>query len=202
MRRRLRMAFASLTALSALPAFPAVAGSHHPGVVNFPMDGVKELASPTGVTVYYVDPGPNADGDDERPILLRYPTGRTEQIDTFGRSADVSWSPHGDQLVITNHIGSNTSDCIAVTPTTSGARKQSLTSLIARGHLRKVSKDMLEGDHIYVSCGRWISPTRVQVEVKGYGCNSAPCTPRSFGHFLLYDFQSGRLTRSARSSAF
>jgi hypothetical protein len=196
----LRTALAPLIAVSALVTLPAKAGPHQSGAVNFPSDGVKELASPTGVTVYYRDPGPNADGVDERPILLRYPKGRTEQIDTFNRNADVSWSPHGDQLVITNHISSNVSDCTAITPANFGAHKQSMTSLISISRLGKVSKDMREGDHIYVSCGRWISPTRVEVKVAGYGCNSAPCTPRSFEHFFLYDFQSGRLTSNRSTS--
>ncbi len=161
--------------------------------VNFPSDGVKEVASPSGVTVYYVDPGRNADRVDDRPILLRYPTGQAEQIDSFGRHADVSWSPSGDDLTITNWIGSNVADCTAVTPSPAGAHKRSLTELIADAHVRKVSRDLREGDHVYVSCNRWLSPSRVRVEVRGYGCNRAPCTPRSFDHFLIYDFRTGRI---------
>lgn len=83
---------------------------------TFPSDRPAEVRSRSGVTVYCTDPGPNADGIDERPIMLRYPNGRTERIDTFERHADVSWSPRGNYLALTNWAGSNVADCLAVSP--------------------------------------------------------------------------------------
>jgi hypothetical protein len=187
----------STVAAAALPAEP---GARHKAEVNFPGDGIKEVRSKTGVTVYYTDPGENEDGIDERPILLQYPSGHSEQIDTFTRNADVSWSPRGAYLAVTNWIGSNVADCSIVTPSPSGARKQSLTSLIG-DKLPAVSRDIRAGDHVYVSCGRWTSPARVEVEVNGYGCNKAPCTPRSFDHFLIYDLRAGHFTPSSRRAS-
>lgn len=201
MDRELRLGLTCLVAFSVLSALPVKAAVERSGAVNFPSDGVKEVASWTGIAVYYVDPGLNVDGVDERPIMLRYPTGRTEQVDTFTRNADVSWSPHGDWLAITNWIGSNTADCTAVTPSPSGAHKQSLASLVANDNLPSVSEDMREGDHVYLSCGRWLSPSRVEVKVQGYGCSPIPCTPRSFDHLLIYDFRTGQLSRSKRRAA-
>jgi hypothetical protein len=201
MSRRRRATFTALLASSAFAALPVVAGASHSSVAHFPGDGATEVRSQTGVTVYYVDPGADADGNDDRPIMLRYPNGRTEQIDTFGRHADVSWSPLGDRLVITNWIGSNVADCTVIRPSNSGARKQSFTSLITREHIRSVSRDILDVDHVYVSCGRWVAPGRVQVEVSGHGCNQASCTSRSFDHFLIYDFRSGRFSVTGRRTA-
>jgi hypothetical protein len=162
--------------------------------VTFP-SRLSKVRSPTGVTVYYVDPGPDSDGIDERPIMLRYPSGRTEQIDSFTRSADVSWSPAGSYLAVTNYIGSNLSDCLAVTPSNGGSHKESLTAAIKRTAPRAIVRDLRRGDHVYVACKRWRSPSVVEVEMDGYGCSPAPCTPRSFEHHLAYDFTSGRLSR-------
>jgi hypothetical protein len=208
MSRGLLVAFSFLLVFFALPALSAETADGHSGAVNFPGDGVNKVVSPSGMTVYYVDPGDNADGIDERPIRLRYPNGRIEQIDTFTRNADVSWSPRGDYLVITNWIGSNVADCSVITPLPSGARKQSLTSIIAGDHLQAASRDIREGDHVYVSCGDWISPSRVEVRVNGYGfpahCTfrpTAPCTPEPFDDILLYDGRSGRLSISPPAGA-
>ncbi len=188
--------------LAGPPVAAATAGTgQRTASVNFPGDSVTEVRSPSGVTVYYVDPGADADGIDERPIMLRYSTGRTEKIDTFTRNADVSWSPHGDYLVVTDWIGSNVADCLAVTPSPSGARKRSMTSVVVSRGFRNISRDIRGGLHVYVSCGRWVSPSRVQVEVEGNeNCDpgSSGCPPREFDHFLIYDFRSGRLDLSKR----
>ena len=194
MRTKLNAILAILLGVSAVVGTIGEAKEVRSGAVNFPSDGITDVASKSGVKVYYVDPGPNADGEDERSIRLRYPTGETEQIDTFTRNADVSWSPRGDWLVETNWIGSNVADCIAVRPSTSGSRKKSLTALIGEKGHAAVSRDIREGDHVYVSCGRWLSPNRVEVEARGNGCHPAPCTPRSFDHHLIYDVRLNRLS--------
>ena len=190
--------FAVSTAPTALQAEP---GPRHRAEVNFPGDGIKEVRSRAGVVVYYTDPGENDAGIDERPIFLRYPTGQIEKIDTFIRNADVSWSPRGDYLAITNWIGSNVADCSIVKPSPSGALQQSLTSLIG-DRLPAVSQDIRTGDHIYVRCTGWTSPTRVEVEVKGYDrCDPSPCTVRAFEHVLIYDLGAQRIWSTRRRTA-
>jgi len=184
--------------VAAIFATPALAARIHPKVVNFPGDGVREVVSPTGVAIYFIDQTPDGDGNSDRPILLRYPGGRTEQIDSFGRNADVSWSPHGDWLVVTNNLGSDVADCRAITPGAPKAHTQSLTSLIEGGRFPRISAEVRNADHAYVRCGRWLSPDGVEVRVEGNVCNPIPCRMRWFDYRLTYDFRSGRLSSGHR----
>ena len=157
MHRGYRIVLVCLAASSAPAGMRTEAAAPTPGAVNFPGDGAKELPSGTGFSVFYTDPRWNAEGIDERPIRLRYPDGHTEQIDTFIRNADVSWSPDGHRFVITNWIGSNVADCSAITPSSSSMRERSLTSLIVRTGPADVSRDIQQGDPVYVSCSRWLA---------------------------------------------
>jgi hypothetical protein len=191
-----RVLLASLMAQAALPQVSEAATSQK-GEVTFPSDHRMALASKTGVRVYYTDPGPNADGIDERPIFLRYPKGYTEQIDTFSRSARVSWSPQGQWLALTNYTGSNVADCLAVTPRLSGARKQSMADAITRSRFHRIARDLQDGEHVYVTCGVWISPSQVEVHVRGDVCQIAGCTARTFSHTLVYDFKRKRIVAAA-----
>ena len=165
--------------------------------MNFPGDRATEATSSRGFTVFYVDPNPTA-ADHVFELKLRYPGGRVDQIDEFGRNVDVSWSPDGRRLFVTDWAGSNVADCLAVTPSPSGTRKRSLTGVIVRARMPRVEREIRQASHGYVSCNRWLSPTRVEVEVHGDICEHLNCTSRFFDDFLVYDLRTGRLQSKRR----
>jgi hypothetical protein len=157
--------------------------------VTFPGQ-IKEVLAPNSkMRVFYVDPGENEDGIHLYSLRLEYPSGRVDTLDTFMRSAEVSWSLSGHDLFVNDFVGSNVAECMVVTPSSKGTKSQSITRILSRAHVREVSEH-LKGDHVYVTCSNWNSPTEIHVEMRG------DKFPDRFEHHFTYDLMSGTLAVS------
>jgi hypothetical protein len=150
---------------------------------------VTSLKSPTDdARLYYVDPGVGPDGDHEFLLKLKDARGRVFLLDTFGRSADVEWSPAGDRLYVTDHVGSNVADCLSIELTTRGVNGVSLLRLISKSPKRPPDSE-LQG-HFYVTCGRWLSKTQIAVAIHGH---TDEARSHDFNYDLTFDTAAHRL---------
>lgn len=151
----------------------------------------KTLSAPgSRAQLFYVDPGENKDGLHLYSLRLRYSSGRVDWLDVFERSVDVAWSPSGAHLFVNDYVGSNVSDCLAVSPSERGTRGVSLTGVLRRAGRPEVTR-ALKGDHVYVTCAGWEAATKVRVEMRG------DVFPETFAYAFVYDLKSGTLTSVA-----
>jgi len=136
--------------------------------------------------VFYVDPGENQDGIHEYSLRLRYPGGHVDTLDTFTRSAEVSWSPSGERLFVNDFVGSNVAECLIITASREGTKIQSATRILSRAHIPEISEH-LKGDHVYITCSNWLSSTQLHIEMQG------DKFPEGFEYHFTYDLRSGKL---------
>lgn len=144
--------------------------------------------------MFYVDPGENADSLHLYSLRLAYPNGRVDILDTFWRSAEVSWSPSGEELFVNDFVGSNVAECLIITPSGKGTKIRSVTRILSRAHIPEVSEH-LKGDHVYITCSNWVSPTQIHVEMHG---DKFP--EGFFEHHFTYDLRSRKLAITSPKS--
>jgi hypothetical protein len=183
-----RAATYGLAAVSA--AIPATAMAE---TVTFP-GSATSVQSPVGrAKVVFLDPGENADGLHLFKLKLDDGRGHVVLLRTFTRSADVSWSPSGDRLFITDYVGSNVADCLAIKVASQGAKGVRLLGLIARNSRRPPSSE-LRG-HFYVHCDGWLSNTKILVSIDGH-TDETPS--HGFSYALTFDTVTHRIAWTKR----
>jgi hypothetical protein len=155
--------------------------------VTFP-GPVAEAASPDGgLRVVFSDPGANSEGIHEYILQLEYPGGRTDQIDAFTRTADVSWSPSGKALYVTDHVTENAADCYVIKPGTDGTAKISLTEFVTQGRFPGPAWALQHSGQAAVTCDGWPAPDTVHFVLEGSGGDS----PKGFHYGFTYDVTRG-----------
>lgn len=95
---------------------------------------------------------PDQDSNSHELQLKNISSGAVTSILSYGRHVDVMWSPEGSRLAVTNHSGSDVSDCLIFDPKSSQSPIE-LTLLLEQqiADFQALMKD----SHLYVECGRW-----------------------------------------------
>lgn len=156
--------------------------------VTFP-GAATEAPSPNGnLKVVFSDPGANSEGIHEYTLQLAYPDGRTDQIDAFTRTADVSWSPSGQALYITDHVTANAADCYIIRPGANGTDKISLSEFITQGRFPGPAWALQHSGHATVTCDGWPETDKVHFVLEGIGGDS----PNGFRYAFTYDVTTGK----------
>lgn len=163
---------------------------------QFPGPDMEIAAPNTGVKVTFSDPGANEYGDHNYALKLVYPDGRSEDIAVFTRTVEVSWSPTGEALAVTNRITNDTSDCYVFTPGPGTAAKISLTEIITQPRYPGPAWALKHSARGSVECDDWLTPDKLRFELNGVGDDN----PRGFHYEFVYDLKTG-LAKSAAAAA-
>lgn len=155
--------------------------------VTFPGPVAEARAPNSEMRVTYVDTGDTAEGVHEYSLRLQYPGGRTDEIDVFTRSVEVSWSPSGEALAVTDLVSSNVSDCYVFTPGPDATRKVSLTNVVTQGRFPGPAWALQHSSRGSVACDGWTEPDKVHFVLEGTGDDN----PHGFRYAFTYDSKTG-----------
>ena len=183
-----------------LPLILLMAAASAAPVVSFPGKITRAKSPNSDVAVTYFDPGKNADGIHEYSLRLVNPNGRFRVIDVFLRSVDISWAPTGNRFFVTDHVGSNVSECDVFEPRREGLRKTSLIDVLM-GRTARMKQLLGAVDHTYVECKSWLAPSKVRVVAEGHGAMSVTSKIwTEFYYVFEYDVSSGDLRQISGSA--
>jgi hypothetical protein len=155
--------------------------------VTFP-GPVAETKSPASdLKVTYVDPGENEFQAHDYSLRLVRPDGRSDEVLVFTRSVDVSWSPSGSAISVTDHVTDKAVDCYVFTPGAEAAAKVSMTDVVTQGRFPAPAWALQHSSHGVVVCDGWAGPDQLRFYLDGAGDD----TPRGFHYGFIYDVKTG-----------
>jgi hypothetical protein len=131
------------------------------GPVSFP-ENQRVLISPNKEYSIY-----NTDSDREL-IHSLYMENRTsgirERVLDYGRHVDVMWAENSDAFFVNDYSGSSEASCLVFS--TDGLKRLDIKDLLAV----LGEKDILQSDHLYVTCKKWVK-AEIVIAVSGRGGN-------------------------------
>lgn len=173
----------ALTCMAATLCFasmaPLVAGES--AVVSFP-GAMKSASSPDGR--YLLQWEGATEVSPHRLTILDQKSGTKALFFEFGRAVDIGWSPDGKSVFVTDHTGSNLSQCFIFTDP---LKRQQLDLWAEAASKTWDLNLMLINDHAYLECVDWLSDTKVLMHVSGHGDKN----PDGFSKWFTYEIGKG-----------
>ena len=165
------------------------AGRAESFTATFPGLGA-EVASPDG-TMRVVNLDPEASGE-RHSLLLKEGTSRREKvIHEYGRHVSVAWSPSSRYLAITDYAESTDATCFLY-DVQRGAKvdlgREAERSSKAIAHL-------MDNEHAYFACTRWLSPSGILIKIKAWGRNASSGKDQVFEYTIGNGFKRARADR-------
>jgi hypothetical protein len=171
-----------------LPVLPFLLLAHAPAVppvINLSGEG-REARSPVSrARLYFVGRRPG-------PLRLMFDDGTRHPMPvlTIERNVDVGWAPDGRSFFVNDNMGSNFADCVVMRPLRSGLRRMSLAAATGRLAGHPTGAEAPPGAHYYVTCGGWLTATRVSGSIWGH--TNDPPHMHDFTYRFVYDTGTGR----------
>jgi hypothetical protein len=156
--------------------WPAMAGDK---LTRYP--GSNDLHSPSGLIVLS-----NRDfesGDPPHLLIGHSADGRSEVFRfPYARYVEVIWSPDGRFLLINDHAGSDSANCIVIS-IQEGGKKIDVSGMLRGGADRRIN----DNHHVFIQGVEWLGNDKILVTAHGYG----EVDPGGFALSYIYEIGKG-----------